>query len=167
MPRTPPSTLYKTLHHTAHSFLSAQNPLTPGTNTPPAPNPLCTRNHLTSFGPSFLISTNPMLQGTKTPAQFVEHMKLMTPMLETWRVGVTRSVVDEYRREVSVWAKYYMTPNGAGSLESRTVEHEISWWMKMTGDGTLVERAVEYVDGSAAQRIQELVGEYKKSLGGA
>jgi len=103
-----------------------------------------------------------MLQGTKSPAQFIEHMTMMTPLLETWRVEVTRTVVDEHQKEVSVWANYYMTPKGEGSVESRTVKHEISWWLKMTRDGGLVERAIEYVDGSAAQKIQELVGEYKK-----
>lgn len=92
---------------------------------------------------------------------------MMTPMLETWRVEVTRTIVDERQHEVAAWAMYYMTPKGDGSTESRTVRHEISWWMTMNEKGDLVERAVEYVDGSAAARIQELVGQFKKSQGGA
>lgn len=88
-------------------------------------------------------------------------------MLETWRVEVTRTVVDEQQREVAVWANYYMTVKGGGPDERRTVQHEISWWLSMSEGGDLVERAVEYVDGSAAGRIQELVGDFKRSQGGA
>lgn len=87
-------------------------------------------------------------------------------MLETWRVEVSRTVVDETQREVAVWADYYMTVKGEGSVEGRTVRHEISWWLRMDESGEGVERAVEYVDGSAAGRIQELVGEYKRSQEG-
>jgi len=94
-------------------------------------------------------------------------MGMMAPMLETWRIEVQRVLVDEHKKEASVLAMYYMVPKGEGDAEGRTVHHEISWWLKTTDDGKLVERAIEYVDGAAAARIQELIGEYKKSQGNA
>lgn len=85
-------------------------------------------------------------------------------MLETWSVEVERVLVDEQQRQVVVWAMYYMVPKGEGSAESRTVKHEVMWWLKMTEDGKLVQRATEYVDGAAAGRIQELIGVDRKSV---
>jgi len=162
-----PSQLYTTIQNTARSFVDGTNPEQPGGNTPTIANSPRTSECLTSFGPSFLVSKRPPLQGAITNDEFVKHMSMMTPMLQTWRIEVQRILVDEHKKEASVLAMYYMTPKGEGDAESRTVHHEISWWLKMTDDGKLVERAIEYVDGAAAARIQELVGEYKKSQGSA
>jgi len=161
------SDLYTTIQSTARSFVDGTNPEPSGTNKPSIKHSPRTDDCLTSFGPSFLVSKRPPLQGTINNDEFLAHMGMMAPMLETWRIEVQRILVDEHKKEASVLAIYYMIPKGEGNAESRTVHHEISWWLKTTDDGKLVERAIEYVDGAAAARIQELVGEYKKSQGTA
>lgn len=161
-----PSDFYRTLQKTARSFVENQA-AEPGTNNQSGRPTLRAENCITTFGPAGTIASKPLLQEEKTNEGFVAHMNMMTPMLETWRVDAKRVVVDEQQKEANVLAMYYMTPKGKGDKESRTVEHEINWWLKMTDDGKLVERCTEYIDGSAAARIMELVMEYKNSQNSA
>jgi hypothetical protein len=50
-----------------------------------------------------------------------------------------------------------MVVKGKGGMEERTVRNDIVWFLYFSPDGKLVERAREWVDKGASERIRELV----------
>ena len=117
---------------------------------------------MTYWGPTYFTIARPGFQKPKDNDAFVQHMKSMTPKLETWGIGIKHLVVDEKQRTAAAFTEHYMTVKGSGSKESRTVQNDVIWFIKMTQDGNLVEQATEYVDEGASTALGEKI---KASIG--
>jgi len=151
--------LYQTIRKTAHAFVDATDPTTPGTNetNPDAIRALCASDCVLDWGHATFVSTAPPVQGKHSTQSFIDHMGGMTPKLETWRTEVASIVVDVEQKSAVVRAMYYMTPKGKGSREERTVLNELLYWFVMDEAGAKIVRSTEFIDPVAAQRIGALI----------
>lgn len=147
--------LYKILFSTATEFIRCQDR---DDSQPTRMNidrirAIRTPNHTHSFGHSHLVSTRPMLQGELGVDAFLAHVNKMVPKLDTWEARIMDIVVDETRKMCIVRVSYYMKPFGA----EKAVENDLIWWLWMEEGGQKVEKALEFVDGAATDRIGELI----------
>ncbi|KAJ4360023.1 uncharacterized protein N0V89_000582 [Didymosphaeria variabile] len=110
-------------------------------------------NFIHSFGHNVLVSTKPALQGELSVDGFLTHVNKMVPKLDTWNARISDIVVDETRKMCVVRVSYFMKPYGA----EEPVENDLVWWLWMEEGGKRVEKAVEFVDGAAMERIGELI----------
>ena len=153
-PPSSASVLYKTLHATALGMV----------NWPPAPGPsvavdsvkmkaLCSPDFQQSWGHHLFVSTKPQLSGKRDIDGFIDHLSFMLPRLESWDNKVTDIVVDEMKRTVVVRASYYMQAKGV----QEKVENDLMWMLKMNEDGKKIVKSTEFLDGSAMERLAELM----------
>jgi len=85
--------------------------------------------------------------------RYIAHLNTMLPRLESWDTRITDIAVDEMKRVCVVRGSYFIEVKGVG----KAVENDIVWWLWMDGEGKLVERGMEFVDGVATGRIRELI----------
>jgi hypothetical protein len=159
-PRCNASTLYSTLHDTAIHFVQSSALDSSKTTRIDEPRIRAVRsssNFSHSWGHSYAASLSPVLSETLDVEGFINHLKVMTPKLESWDADVTDVMVDEARMKVVVRASYWMQPKGVGK-EAR-VENDIVWFLDLVEEegGVKVKKSVEFVDGVAAGRLRELM----------
>ncbi|PVH93622.1 hypothetical protein DM02DRAFT_619160 [Periconia macrospinosa] len=190
---TSPTPLHATLVRTTHRFLSTFSP--PSTASTSSINPInlhftTTKNYTHTIGPAFFVASSPNkdhLANVQTAADFAKHLDRMSRAFvrsETW-VRRTRAtptptpttegggvegeeeiVVDVHRKVVVVDVVHRIVVKGQGDEKKRTVDNEVTWWLQMSGDGKLVERSREVVDGVASAEIARLVGVWRESVTG-
>jgi hypothetical protein len=160
-----PSDLYDQITTTAQRFLHALNPDPIDSNRVNAARILAnlSPDFRMSWGHATFVRGKPALQGAKSGPEFVEHMRAMTPGLETWRNEITQRVVDPVQRTAVVRADFWMVPRGEGTREERTVLNEILFTFEMDARGEKVVAAVEFVDPVATAEIGRLMAAERPS----
>jgi ketosteroid isomerase-like protein len=152
-PRTASQT-YTSLHTTALAFISAQSqdPTHPSRMNFTRISALCAPDFQHSWGHNYAVAQNPRIQGTLSFELFVAHLESMLPALESWDAVVTDVTVDEVQRKVVLRVSFGMVVKGSGEV----VENDLMWVLEMDEEGR-VWRSREFVDGSAAGRMKELM----------
>lgn len=105
------------------------------------------------FGHNTFVSSKPSFQGPQNLDQFLAHLDIMVPKLDTWITHITDITVDEAKMTCVVRASYFMKPVGA----DQAVENDLIWWLWMAEEGTKVRKGMEFIDPTATARIMELI----------
>ncbi|RMZ73546.1 hypothetical protein GMOD_00008070 [Pyrenophora seminiperda CCB06] len=177
-PQPPPhaSPLYKALHLTTTSFVLATaytaSPSTTATSSP-SPSPSSSSSHpLTpfispstfthSFAPAYLVSLTPSLQHHFSFPSFLTHISTMTPHLQHALPTIVSATIDEVKMQVVLRVSFRMLVKGAGAGDE--VVNEVMWFFRCeggvkVGEGVRIVESVEFVDGRAAGRVRESMGE--------
>ena len=155
---TPPDSandLYRTLFATAYEFVHShdQDRDQPSRLNLDRVRAIRTTNHTHRFGHNFFVSFQPTFQSAHSLDQFIAHISTILPKLETWDTYITDIVVDETKKMCVVRASYFMKPSAA----DEPVENDLVWWLWMDEGGRKVEKAMEFIDPTAAGRIKELM----------
>jgi hypothetical protein len=159
-PRWNASTLYSTLHDIAIHFVhsSALDPRKMTRIDESRIRAIRSSSGFThSWGHSYAASLSPALSKPLDVEGFINHLKIMTPKLESWDTDVRDVMVDEARMKVVVRASYWMQPKGVEKEER--VENDIVWFLDLVEEEGVVKvkNSVEFVDGVAAGRLRELM----------
>lgn len=84
-------------------------------------------------------------------------MNGLLPSFSTCSITIEATTIDEKNMKAVFLLYFYMVVKGKGGVKERTVRNDIVWLLYFSGDGKLVERAMEWVDKGASERIRELV----------
>lgn len=106
-----------------------------------------------SWGHKYMTTLNPVLSQELDFDGFVRHLNRMAPALETRDNRIRDIWVDVNRRSAVVRALLALKVTGVEGL----IEQDMLWVMQMNEDGSLVDHAIEYLDGMAAEKLRAAI----------
>lgn len=157
--------LYEKLRQNAKTFIEAYS-FTPSTGGQPNLDLLSScmsPNFALSWGHIHMTKQQPRLSKTLDEAGFRQHLSTMVPFIESTRVVIHDTIVDEPARKVVVRASFFLCPKGQGQdgAEKEEPENELVWILQFDEEGAKVDAATEFLDATATARIGELIAQAK------
>lgn len=157
--------LYEKLRQNAKTFLEAYS-FTPTTGQPNLDllSSCMSPNFALSWGHIHMTKQQPRLSKTLDEAGFRQHLSTMVPFIESTRVVIHDTIVDELARKVVVRASFFLCPKGQGQdgAEKEEPENELVWILQFDEAGGKVDAATEFLDATATARIGELIAQAKQ-----
>jgi hypothetical protein len=153
----PHSKLYQTIHNTASKTILSYSQENCGTSLlafSETLTPTCKRY----FGlASFFAATPEMADYGLSNAEYEAHMAPEIAILETWRVEIKKTIVDEAKRTAMVWSNHYLTMKGL-----KEVLLEFVFMLEMNETGEKVDKIVEFMDTEECVKYVQMMQEVAK-----
>lgn len=106
-----------------------------------------------SWGHKYMARQNPVMSQELDFDGFVRHLNRMAPALEMRDNRIQDIWVDVNRRSAIVSALLTLKVEGVEGI----IEQDMLWVMRMNEDGSLVDHAIEYLDGLATEKLRTTI----------
>ena len=143
---------YTALAGLAKDWVMSTQPKTPGSNDPDYDHirQLLAPKAVIRFGHSHFLSTAPHLQHDESPDDFVNRLKSMSALLETWNIDVVSIVADTEENSAVVRAVFHMQAKN----DPEVIHNEILFWCQMDEVGRKILESTEFVDPTALNALK-------------
>jgi len=143
---------YTTLAGTAKDWVMSTQPKTSGKNDPDYDHirHLLAPNAILRFGHKHFVSTAPHLQQDESPDDFVDRLKNMSALFETWNIDIVSIAADVENRNAVVRALFHMQAKN----DTEVIHNEILFWCQMDESGRKVVESTEFVDPTALMALK-------------
>ena len=105
-----------------------------------------------SWGHKYMTTCKPGIAQTLDTDGFVEHLRRMLPALAARDSQIQNIWIDELRQTAVVRVMLFLTTRRA----SEQIQQDMLWILEMDESGKQVDSAIEFLDGSAVDRLREL-----------
>ncbi|KAF3013292.1 hypothetical protein E8E14_010265 [Neopestalotiopsis sp. 37M] len=157
--------MYEKLRQNAKTFIEAYN-FTPATGQPNMDllKSFMSPDFTLAWGHVHMTQQQPRLSKALDFAGFREHMGAMVPFIESTRIVIHDSIVDEPARKVVVRASFFLCPKGQSEGHKEAPENELMWILQFDKDGEQLDSAVEFLDATATARLHEIITQAKQKV---
>ena len=146
------ATNYAVLSGTAKDWVLSTQPKTPGSNNPDYDHirSLLSPTAILRFGHKHFVSTAQHLQHDESPDDFINRLKSMSALFETWKIDIVSIAADVENQSAAVRAVFHMHAKN----DPEVVQNEILFWCQMDGSGRKVVESTEFVDPAALMALK-------------
>jgi hypothetical protein len=143
---------YAVLSGTARDWVLSTQPKTPGSNDPDYDHirHQLSPNAILRFGHKHFVSTAPHLQHDESPDDFINRLKSMSALFETWKIDIISIAADVENSSAAVRAVFHMHAKN----DPEVVQNEILFWCQMDESGSKVVESTEFVDPTALMALK-------------
>ena len=151
------SHLYQTLHDTVSKTILSLSQENCGSNISALSSTLSSRCKRYFAPASFFSAAPEMANYGMSNAEYEAHMEPEIAVLETWRIEMKKTVIDEAKRTAVTWSSHYLTMTGR-----KEVLLEFVFMLDMDETGEKVDKIVEFIDTADCVKYTAMMQEVVK-----